>query len=180
MSMCNGAGISSLFSFVKYVARGSGTGQKIAYPPILHQSMFFLGFLLTVTYITAAADSWLHASSTSVIIPSNGPYNSSIVPNFGCELNATMCQIASQSIGGAPVVISTATCGLLNDGAHQITAEFGEGIRVVHNVSSIHQVVLADDQTAIVVPLNLPPSITYSAKTFGVKSQCAMYVPVIS
>ncbi|KIM38940.1 hypothetical protein M413DRAFT_29853 [Hebeloma cylindrosporum] len=173
MSMCNGAGLSSLFSSLKYVVQKPQTGQKAARPPILVQSMFFLGSLLTVTYITAAADSWLHASSTSVIISSNGPYKSTITPNFGREINATTCQLASQSKDGSPVVIAAATCGLLNDGVHETTAALGEGIRVVHNASTIHQMVLTDDETVIMIPLSVPSNITYSAKTLGVKSQCA-------
>ena len=126
MAMCNGAGLSSLFSSVKYVVKKPQNGQKVVQPPILRQSMVFLGSLLVVTYITTATDSWLHASSTSIIIPSNAPYNSPTVPSFGREINATTCQIASQSRGGSPTVISTATCGLLNDGAHVVTLTLGE------------------------------------------------------
>lgn len=178
MAMCNGAGLSSLFSSVKYVVKKPQNGQKVARPPILRQSMIFLGSLLAVTYITAAADAWLHASSTSIIIPSSAPYNSPTVPNFGREINATACQLASQSQDGGPVTVSTATCGLLNDGAHGTTAKLGEGIRVVHNASTVHQMVLTDDQTVIVIPLSIPSNITYSAKTLGVKSQCATYVDI--
>lgn len=176
MSMCNGAGLSSLFSSVKYIVKKPQNGQRVDQPPILRQSIVFLGSLLAVTYLTAATDSWLHASSTSIIIPSNAPYNSRTVSNFGREINATTCQLANQSSNSGP--ISTATCGLLNDGAHGTTAELGEGIRLVHNASTTHQMVLTDDQTVIVVPLSLPPNITYSAKTLGVKSQCATYVPI--
>ena len=38
--------------------------------------------------------------------------------------------------------------------------------------------VLTDDQTVIVIPLSIPSNITYSAKTLGVKSQCATYVVI--
>ncbi|KDR67245.1 hypothetical protein GALMADRAFT_283600 [Galerina marginata CBS 339.88] len=167
MSMCNGAGISSLFSTVKYMVKGPKSGQKVTRPPILLQSTVILGSLLAVTYLTAAADSWLHATSTSVVISSSSSFSSPTPPTFGREIDDDQCQKASAS-GGQ----QAASCGLLNNGARGTTDGLGEGIRVVSNSSTIHRIVLADDQTAIVVPLSVPPNITYSAKTLGVKSQC--------
>ncbi|PPQ97614.1 hypothetical protein CVT26_002372 [Gymnopilus dilepis] len=167
MLMCNGAGLSSILLSAKYVIKRPKSGQKVSQPPILRQSIIFLGSLLLVTYITAGADSWLHASSTSVIVQSNTPYNSLIVPNFGREINGTMCQLAST---GGP--ITSASCGQLNDAASYTNAAIGEGIRTADNASTIHRVVLTDDQTAIVVPESLPPNITYVAQTVGLKSQC--------
>jgi len=178
MAMCNGAGLSSLFSSVKYIIEKPQNGQKVVRPPILHQSMIFLRSLLAFMYITAAADSWLHASSTSIIIPSSAPYNFPTIPNLGHEINATTCQLASQSKDGSLVMVSTATCGLLNDGAHRTTATLSEGIRIVHNAPTVHQMVLTDDQTVIVIPLSIPSNITYTAKTLGMKSQCVTYIDV--
>ncbi|KDR68207.1 hypothetical protein GALMADRAFT_272694 [Galerina marginata CBS 339.88] len=172
MSMCNGAGLSSLFSTIKYLFKRPQYGEKVAQPPILRQSIFFLGSLLAVTYLTAAADSWLHASSTSILIPSNSPYHSLVVPDFGREINATMC---AQAMGNATVIVShtgQASCGLINGGSGGSGLTLGEGVRVVSNTSSLHRVVFADDQTALVVPQSVPPNITYSAQTLGVKTQC--------
>ncbi|KDR73867.1 hypothetical protein GALMADRAFT_227626 [Galerina marginata CBS 339.88] len=172
MSMCNGAGISSLFSSVKYVFKKPKNGQKVTLPPILWQSIFFLGSLLTVTYLTAAADSWLHASSTSIIIQSTSPYTQPAVPDFGRDINATMCAQASGDNNTATGHVSTASCGLINGGSGGSGQTLGEGIRVVSNTSTLHRVVFADDQTAIVVPESLPSNITYSAQTLGVKTEC--------
>jgi hypothetical protein len=139
--------------------------------------MVFLGSLLADTYLATAGDSWLHASSTSIIIPSNAPYNSPTVSNFGREINATMCQVAGQNNNGCQVVSAGqiqygAMAGALN------LAVVGEATRIVGNTSTVHKMVLTDDQTIIVVPLRLPPNITYSAKTLGVKSHCDTYVPI--
>ena len=178
MTICNGAGLSSLFSSVKYVVKKPQNGQKVVHPPILHQSMVFLGSLLAVTYLTAAADSWLHASSKSIIVPSNAPYNSPTVSNFGRQINATVCQVGGQpdSKGGCQVASPDQAPAPGTMAAELNFAVIGEAIRIVHNASTVHKMVLTDDQTIIVVPLSLPPDITYSAKTLGVKSQCATYV----
>jgi hypothetical protein len=141
--------------------------------------MVFLGFLLAITYLTAAADAWLHASSTSIIIASKTPYNSHVIPNFGREINATLCQLAGQDNSSVMGHIAAASCGLLNGGSGGSGATLGEGIRVVSNSSTLHAVVFADDQTAIVVPQSLPSNIRYSAQTLGVKSECTTYVRIL-
>jgi hypothetical protein len=176
IAICNGAGLCSLFSSVKYALKKPQNEQKVVQPPILHQSMVCLGSLLAVTYLVAAADSWLHASSTSIIIPSNAPYNSPTISNFGREINATMCQAVGQSNGCPVASVGQITYGAMSGELN--LAVVGEGIRIVHNASTVHKMVLTDNQTIIVVPLSLPPNITYSAKTLGVKSQCATYVPI--
>lgn len=179
MSICDGAGIAALISSVKYVAKKPERGQQKLEPPaMLRKAMFFLGSMLAITYISTAADSWLHASSTSVSIPSIKPFDrAGVKTNFGREINQTTCEIAATPADQFSVVkLAAATCGLLNDGAHQLTAELAEGIRVIDNSSTINQMVLTNDQTAIVVPLNIPQSVSYKAKTLGVKAQCARYV----
>jgi len=176
MSMCNGAGLSALFYSIKYTFKRPGMGKRASRPPILRQSMVFLGFLLAVTYLTAAADAWLHASSTSIILLSRSPYNSPVIPDFGREINATRCQIAGQDNTSTFGQIWAASCGLLNPGSGGSGATLGEGIRVVSNASTLHRVVFADDQTAIVVPESPPSNVTYSAQTLGVRSECITYV----
>jgi hypothetical protein len=178
MSMCNGAGLPALFSAIKYTFKRPGMGEKAARPPIFHQSMVFLGFLLAVTYLTAAADAWLHASSTSIIIPSKSPYNSLVIPDFGREINTTLCRLVSQD-NSTLNQLPTASCGLLNPGTGGSGATLGEGIRVASNASTVHRVVFADDQTAIVVPQNPPSNVTYLAQTLGVKSECTTYVRIL-
>ncbi|KAF8898218.1 hypothetical protein CPB84DRAFT_1780608 [Gymnopilus junonius] len=64
------------------------------------------------------------------------------------------------------------TCGLISGGSGGSGRTLAEGVRVVSNSSSLHRVVYADDQTAILVPNTLPGNITYTAQTMGVKSQC--------
>ncbi|KDR66408.1 hypothetical protein GALMADRAFT_147995 [Galerina marginata CBS 339.88] len=173
MSMCNGGSLSSLFKSVKYIFKGPSKEEKTAQPPpILRQSVFILASLLAVTYLAAAADSWLHASSTSVIITSHSPFNSLVISNFGREINATMCQLASRDNTTVTGQLSTSTCGMVNLGSGGSGMMLGEGLRVVSNGSDLHRVEYLDDQTAILVPYTLPTNITYSAKTLGVKSQC--------
>lgn len=176
MSMCDGAGISSLLGSVKYLLKKPTSGHNILQPPILRQAIAFLGSMLAITYLTAAADSWLHASSKSVIIPFTSTYRSLIVPDFGREINNTMCALAQGNDTNTVMPVNSASCGLVNGGSGGSGMTLGEGLRVVSNTSSLHSVVFADDQTALVVPQNLPSNISYSARTLGVKSQCVSWV----
>ncbi|PPQ81379.1 LOW QUALITY PROTEIN: hypothetical protein CVT25_015900 [Psilocybe cyanescens] len=175
MSMCNGSNLRSLFTSVKYVAlkRPTDKAAKVSPAPMLWQSIFILGSLLAISYIAAGADAWMHASSTSVIIPSNSAYAaSSALPSLGREINATMCQAASAFNTDAIGHIIAASCGMLNTGSGGSGNQLAEGIRVLSNSSNLHKVAFTDDQTAILIPSSLPSNITYEARTMGVRSQC--------
>ncbi|KAH9474521.1 hypothetical protein JR316_0012982 [Psilocybe cubensis] len=167
MSICSGANIGSLFSSMKYLVikpAMKNSVDRVAPAPILRQSIFALGSLLVISYVASGADAWLHASSTSVLITSMSPYTSSTPSNFGREINATMCQIATAR--------NDSTCGIIGTGSAGTGITLSEGLRVISNTSSLHRVVFTDDQTAILVPQTLPPNITYTSRTLGVKSQC--------
>lgn len=175
MSLCNGANFSALFSSLKYVL---GIGQPIEKgkaprpPPILQQSILFLGSLLTVTYIAAAADAWLHNTSKSIPILSISSYDSATTVDLGRQINSTLCN-SSQYINGT---VGQLTCGLISGGSGGSGRTLAEGVRVVSNSSSLHKVVYAHDQTAILVANTIPGNITYTAQTMGVKSQCVRYL----
>ncbi|PPQ66040.1 hypothetical protein CVT26_010796 [Gymnopilus dilepis] len=171
LTLCSGANFSALFSSIKYVfgiGQPSGNGKAPRHPPILHQSILFLGSLLTVTYIAAGADAWLHNTSKSISIVSISSYSSVATANFGREINSTLCD-PSQYVNGS---VGQLTCGLISGGSGGSGRTLAEGVRVVSNSSSLHKVVYADDQTAIIIPNTLPDNITYTAQTIGVKSQC--------
>lgn len=168
MSICNGEDIRSLFSSVKFMAlkRSTNKGERITPAPMLQQSIFVLGSLLIILYIAAGTDTGLHASSTSVIIPSNSAYGSSIFPEFGGEINATMCQEASASDTDAVDHIIAASCGILNTGSGGSGSRLAESIRVLSNSSTLHKVFFIDDQTAILISHTLPSNITYEAQLY--------------
>ncbi|KAH9474523.1 hypothetical protein JR316_0012984 [Psilocybe cubensis] len=167
--MCNAANLTAFFSSAKFMAT---KGDKLTPAPMLRRSIFVLGSLLAVSYIVAAADAWLHASSTGIVIPSISAYTGSALPQFGREINETMCQEASVFDTDAVGHITAASCGILNPGSGGSGNKLAEGIRVLSNSSTLQRVVFTDDQTALLVPQNLPSNITYEAQAVGVKSQC--------
>uniref|UniRef100_A0A8H7XTX3 Uncharacterized protein n=1 Tax=Psilocybe cubensis TaxID=181762 RepID=A0A8H7XTX3_PSICU len=198
MSICNGANLrrGALLVSVKYMfsrrpsdASAAATEREARATPLLRRAVVTLGSLLATSYLIAAADTWLHASSTSVVIPSSIPYtptassnstnpnnNAPSQPAFARAINATMCAAAASSAAGYPDTLKqivTGSCGVLSIKSTGSGRTLAEGIRVLTNNSALHSVAFADDQTAILVPASIPPNVTYQARTLGVRTQCA-------
>jgi len=178
VSLCNGANLPALVSSLRYTFRinndVANKGLKIPRP--LRISIIILFSLLASNYLATAADSWLHASSSSVNLLSVVPYShtelGTIGRNFGRQINSTLCDPKTYPDGSS----SQKTCGLVSGGSFGDGRVRTEGLRVVSNSSSLHKVVFTNDQIAILVPQSLPDNTTYMAETLGVRSRCATFV----
>lgn len=178
LSLCNGANLPALFSSLRYIFRlnNNVANKRLETPRPLRISIIILFSLLASTYLSTAADAWLHASSSSVNLVSIVPYSdielATIPRNFGRQINSTLCDPTRYN----PGTVGQDTCGLVSGGSIGDGKTRGEGLRVVSNSSSLHSVVFTNDQIAILVPQSLPDNTTYTAQTLGVRSQCASCV----
>ena len=176
MSICNGANLPALFQAIKYLFKLDKKAQKqhLATPRLLRRACALLFYLLVLSYIISAADAWFHATSTAVVVQSSaGSVHSDLAINFGRQINYTQCEEAMNSVGP----IFQATCGL-TDSTGASNGPLAEGARTVSNSSSLNRVVFTNDQTAIIVPNSIPPNITYTAQTVGLRASCERFVPV--
>lgn len=178
LSLCNGANLPALFSSLRYIFRlnNSVVNKRLETPRPLRISIIILFSLLASTYLSTAADAWLHASSSSINLFSIIPYGhtelATMQRNFGRQINSTLCDPARYNPGSP----SQYTCGLVSGGSIGDGKTRTEGLRVVSNSSSLHSVVFTNDQIAILVPQSLPDNTTYTAQTLGIRSQCASCV----
>lgn len=174
LSLCNGANVPALFSSLRYIfgLNNNVSNKTLATPRLLRTCIIILSSLLLSTYLAAAADAWLHASSSSVNLVSVVPYSLSdlatIQRDYGRQINATICDPATYNDGTK----SQQTCGLVSGGSLGDGKTRTEGLRVVSNSSSLHRVEFTDNQIAILVPQSLPANTTYVAQTLGVTSRC--------
>jgi hypothetical protein len=91
-----------------------------------------------------------------------------------------MCELARQDTTGTD--LRQRTCGLLTGSAASgSTGAESEGVRTLTNTSILNRIVYADDQTAIIVPQNLP-AVMFRAETIGFKASCARFAltPLLS
>jgi hypothetical protein len=169
VSICNAANFGAAFDSATYLLGSDKREQyrKLPTPPLLRRSLIILIALLMLSYITSGADAWFHATSKAIAIPFISQYSGAM--DFAREINSTMCD-QDWTSRGAPAL---ATCGQLDDGSQSGLLSRPEGLRTISNSSSINRVVFTQDQTAIIVPESVPPNVTYTAETIGLKSTCA-------
>ncbi|KAF8994379.1 hypothetical protein BDQ17DRAFT_1431041 [Cyathus striatus] len=176
LSVLNSANIPSLFSALLYFLGFGQTQEQKNYPapPILRRSTAFLFISLLTTYLITGSDAWLHVTSKAVIIESILPYsnhNSSLISEpLGRAINHTQCDEAQ--LIGWPSLSYGPSCGQITGGSAGDGVTMMPGLRTLSNSSSTHRIVFANDQTAIVVPVTIPPNVSYTAPTIGVKSSC--------
>jgi len=142
---------------------------------MLRNSTLLLTLLLVLSYATIAADSWLHGTSEATTIDDLKPLASGAPSNFGRVINTTLCDPPDN--GRVLLPPERQSCGLTGPptmASAPLTRV--EGIRVMTNSSTLHQVVFADDGTAVIVPQDLSKNVTYTATSVGVKAECKRYV----
>jgi hypothetical protein len=93
--------------------------------------------------------------------------------NVGRQINMTRCNDPIY----VPGSIQQQTCGLASGGSLGNGATRAEGLRTLSGSSNFNKVVFAQDETYIMVPASLPDNATYTAKSVGVRANCARHVP---
>jgi hypothetical protein len=175
MSICNGANLPALSRALKYVFKvgDSAKKQDLPVPRLLSKSIYLLVSLLALMYMVSAADAWFHASSTAVILQSTAPFRpDSTSTALGRELNSTRC---NEALGDSQADIRS-TCGItIGLAAHDVGPR-SKGLTALANSSTEVRVAFTNDQTAILIAPSIPPNITYTAKTVGLKASCRRFV----
>ncbi|KAF9001738.1 hypothetical protein BDQ17DRAFT_1426401 [Cyathus striatus] len=160
------------YVFLKFLGFGQTKQQRsFASLPILRRSAFLLIVFLFISYLIAVSDAWLHGTSKVAFLQSTLPYTDSAgqsrQENLGCAVNFTQCDFARLGKSALPFV--HASCGLLSSGSGGDAITRMPGVKTLSNSSDLHRVAFADDQTAILVPWDIPSNVSYVSPSVGIK-----------
>ena len=152
-------GIFSALSYLRYLSS--------AHAKIPRFVMYLAAAMIAQTvigFLGAAADVWMHISSTTVPWVTVTPQ---LIPDsaYSRDLNSTCLN--------TPTTINTFGCGIKTGQTDSFAGLEGisEGLKTVNAVSSFNAV-QTDNATAFLTPANSSNSTDFRAHTYGIKSQC--------
>ncbi|KAH8750642.1 hypothetical protein BGZ57DRAFT_967313 [Hyaloscypha finlandica] len=132
------------------------------------KTITWLVFVSLLGYLIVIADTWLHIS-TSTIILSQTSQSQSAVSTFGRGLNVSESQCF---IDDGPVAPCSVAVG--NHGPHFINAvEAYQALTNTSNQNSIVPFTHEGKSYALIADTNIPPEVGYQAQSFAVNTQCA-------
>ncbi|THV71581.1 hypothetical protein D6D28_04326 [Aureobasidium pullulans] len=175
LGMTNGAGIGSLWNWLKYLygwrsKRQTQAGALVSIAALL-VSVTFLGFIVFI------ADTWLHVTTKTVNFVDVQPLQGSGLPSYGFALSDNCTKTNNSAPAQWQLLAATnGSCSIEYYNNGPVLNEGSRVLSVLNNASQLTTVSTFGDVTPYTY-LGAPPSMVlpnqdYTATTFGALTQC--------
>ncbi|KAN0095511.1 hypothetical protein V8E51_016222 [Hyaloscypha variabilis] len=137
---------------------------------IAKTSITWLVFISLLGYLIVIADTWLHISTSTILLSQALP-GVSVVSTFGRGLNLSESGCFEDDPDTSPCSVAVG-----NHGPHFTNAV--EGYQTLTNTSSQNSIVpftFEGESYALITDAFIPPGTGYQAQTFAVNTQCAFF-----